>query len=128
MLDYVEVMDYHVWGARSNAVGSNAPLNNTCTSSANQQGSAVSAVEAWTSAGFPPSQIILGVASYGHSFKVTPSNPFASGSTQNLRHTRCLTQTHSRLAIAGTRTPWQRLISDQCRNYSPGGPPGIFDF
>ncbi|KAG1736822.1 glycoside hydrolase family 18 protein [Suillus lakei] len=66
-----------VSGLRS--VGPNAPLNDTCASSANQQGSAVSAIKAWTAAGMPVNQIVLGVASYGHSFNVAPSVAFKSG-------------------------------------------------
>ena len=55
---------------RSTAVGPNAPLNDTCAPAADQQGSAVSAVAAWTAAGMPAHKIVLGVASYGHSFTV----------------------------------------------------------
>ncbi|KAJ7822719.1 glycoside hydrolase superfamily [Mycena olivaceomarginata] len=52
------------------AVGPNAPLNDACELvQERQQGSAVSAVTAWTNAGFP---ITLGVASYGRSFFVDP--------------------------------------------------------
>ncbi|KAG1744073.1 glycoside hydrolase family 18 protein [Suillus paluster] len=79
VLDYVAVMNYDVWGSWFPTVGPNAPLNDTCASSANQQGSAVSSVKAWTDAGMPANQIVLGVASYGHSFNVSPSDAFASG-------------------------------------------------
>jgi chitinase len=39
-------------------------------------GSAVSFVNAWKAAGMPPDQIVLGVASYGHSFRVTNANAY----------------------------------------------------
>ena len=40
----------------------------------------MSAVKAWTSAGFPSNKIILGVASYGHSFHVNTNSALdASG-------------------------------------------------
>ena len=40
----------------------------------------MSAVKAWTSAGFPASKIILGVAAYGHSFHVNTNSALdASG-------------------------------------------------
>lgn len=82
VLDFIEVMDYDVWGSWSTAVGPNAPLNDTCAPSpAGQQGSAVSAVKAWTAAGMPASQIVLGVPSYGHSFSVAPSDAFGTNST-----------------------------------------------
>ena len=64
-------MNYDVWGSWSPSVGPNAPLNDTCMPT--KAGSAVSALNAWTAAGFPASQIILGVASYGHSFHVQTS-------------------------------------------------------
>jgi chitinase len=76
-------MDYDVWGPSSDSVGPNAPLNDSCVPAAEQQGSAVSAVKAWNTAGFPPTQIILGVASYGHSFRVEQSSALdASGNIQ----------------------------------------------
>ena len=73
LLDYVAIMNYDLWGSWSEGVGPNASLNDTCVPSQYQQGSAVSAVRAWTSAGLPRNQFVLGVASYGHSFLVNES-------------------------------------------------------
>jgi len=81
VLDYVAIMNYDIWGPWSATVGPNAPLNDTCAPAAAQVGSAVSAVKAWTSAGFPASQIVLGVASYGHSFKVPPTSALSLSQT-----------------------------------------------
>jgi chitinase len=69
---HTEVMNYDLWGSWSATVGPNAPLNDSCATT--QQGSAVSAVKAWTGAGFPASKIILSAASYGRSYHVTSSN------------------------------------------------------
>jgi chitinase len=80
-LDYITIMNYDIWGSWSSAVGPNAPLNDSCAAPANQQGSAVFAVNQWTNAGFPIGQIALGLASYGHSFYVKPSDAFPNGST-----------------------------------------------
>ena len=66
-------MNYDVWGSWSPAVGPNAPLNDTCAPQQYQLGSAMSAVRAWTSAGLPTSQLVLGVPAYGHSFLVKES-------------------------------------------------------
>jgi chitinase len=55
-------MNYDVWGSFSATVGPNAPLNDSCAPASDQQGSAVSAVQAWTKANFPVNQMILGVA------------------------------------------------------------------
>ena len=84
LLDWIAIMNYDVWGSWSASVGPNSPLNDTCASPENQQGSAVSAVAAWTAAGLPPSQLVLGVASYGHSFYVNASDAFVNGSTTEL--------------------------------------------
>ena len=76
VFDHIVIMNYDVWGAWSSAVGPNAPLNDTCAAPQNQQGSAVSAVAAWTSAGMPANKIVLGVPAYGHAFAVDPSAAF----------------------------------------------------
>ncbi|KAF8645648.1 hypothetical protein AX16_007668 [Volvariella volvacea WC 439] len=72
VFDHLAIMNYDIWGRWSQpGVGPNAPLDDTCSS--NQAGSAVSAVRAWTSAGFPASKLGLGVAAYGHSYHVERS-------------------------------------------------------
>jgi chitinase len=76
-------MNYDVFGTFSSVDGPNAPLNDTCAASGNQQGSAVSAVAAWTKAGFPADKIVLGVPAYGHSYTV-PTSTAVSGSTLNI--------------------------------------------
>jgi chitinase len=74
-------MNYDIWGSWDTTVGPNAPLDDSCAPAPSQQGSAMSAVKAWTGAGFPTQKIILGVASYGHSFHVNQSSALdASGS------------------------------------------------
>ncbi|KAF9232667.1 chitinase [Melanogaster broomeanus] len=84
VFDYIAIMNYDVWGSWSSAVGPNAPLNDTCAAPADQMGSAVSAVKSWTAAGMPADKIVLGVASYGHSFSVSPSNAFADAAQTQL--------------------------------------------
>ena len=84
VLDYIAIMNYDVWGSWSSTVGPNAPLNDTCAVPANQVGSAVSAIKAWTAAGMPVDQIVLGVAAYGHSFTVSPSDAFVDSSKTEL--------------------------------------------
>jgi chitinase len=79
-LDYINVMNYDVWGSWSATAGPNAPLNDSCAPPAMQQGSAVSAVKAWTGAGFPANQIVLGVPAYAHSFSVSQSAAAPNGS------------------------------------------------
>ncbi|KAF9503024.1 glycoside hydrolase family 18 protein [Hydnum rufescens UP504] len=81
-LDYIEVMNYDVWGSWSQTAGPNAPLNDSCVAKPDQAvGSAVSAVAAWTKAGIPAHQIVLGVAAYGHSFAVKKADALGSGKT-----------------------------------------------
>jgi len=43
-----------------------------------QTGSGIKAVKAWTAAGFPSNQILLGVPAYGHSYNVTTANALDS--------------------------------------------------
>ena len=76
-------MNYDIWGSWSSSVGPNAPLDDSCASTGDQDGSAMSAVKAWSAAGFPAKQMILGVASYGHSFHVEKSSALdGSGNIQ----------------------------------------------
>jgi chitinase len=114
-------MNYDVWGSFSTptAVGPNAPLNDTCAPSGYQDGSAVSAIQAWTSANFPANQIVLGVASYGHSFYVPQSTAMVSNSIA-VYPTFSVSQQPS-----GDK--WDAAAGvDQCGNSAPAG--GIFDF
>ena len=85
VLDFIEVMNYDVWGSSfSSAVGPNSPLSDSCAPSSDQMGSATSAVQAWSNAGFKADKIVLGVAGYGHSYSVTQQNAFVSGSSSTL--------------------------------------------
>jgi chitinase len=119
VLDYITIMNYDVWGSWSTGgVGPNAPLNDTC--STKKEGSAVSAVQAWTAAKFPSNKIVLGVASYGHSYFVKKSDALdASGKLKPYPPFDASQQPHgdSWDAPAGT---------DVCGNPTPIG--GIFNF
>ena len=80
VLDFIEIMNYDIWGSWSSSVGPNAPLADACAPAADQQGSAMSAVAAWTSAGFPKKKILLGVSGYGHGFSVPSTAAFQNNS------------------------------------------------
>ncbi|KAJ4472893.1 glycoside hydrolase family 18 protein [Lentinula edodes] len=84
VLDFIAIMNYDVWGSWSAAVGPNSPLADSCAASENQQGSAATAVKNWNGAGMPLDKIVLGVASYGHSFVVSHDDAYMSGSTTEL--------------------------------------------
>ncbi|KAG0707044.1 glycoside hydrolase family 18 protein [Suillus ampliporus] len=120
VLDYIAIMDYDVWGSWSPAVGPNAPLNDSCATSSEQQGSAVSAVKAWSNAGMPIDQIVLGVASYGHSYSVKPSDAFVSG-TKTLAAYPPFDASNQPKGDA-----WDVGSVDACGNYQGSG--GAFDF
>lgn len=79
-LDWIEIMNYDVFGSFSSVTGPNAPLDDSC--SPNPSGSAKSAVAAWTAAGFPADQIVLGVPAYSHSFSVPSSTAAPNGQIQ----------------------------------------------
>jgi len=84
VLDYIAIMNYDIAGPWSAAVGPNAPLADSCAPPDFQEGSAVDAVSAWHAAGMPLDQIVLGVASYGHSFRVAKTDAFVQGSKTQL--------------------------------------------
>ena len=115
-------MDYDVWGTWTpSGVGPNAPLNDTCAPTSEQEGSAVKAVASSIAAKFPASQIVLGVASYGHSFSVSPSAAIDGSTGQMAAYPPfdASNQPHGDAwdADAGV---------DQCGNPTPVG--GIWDF
>ena len=121
VLDYITMMDYDVWGSWSSAVGPNAPLNDSCAPSSDQQGSAVSGVTAWTNAGMPADKIVLAVAAYGHSYSVNSSDAFLPG-TQMLAPYPAFNKSNQPLGDA-----WDNTGSvDACGVYQPQG--GTFRF
>lgn len=116
---FAEIMNYDIWGSWSASVGPNAPLNDTCAPPADQQGSAVSAIKAWTSAKFPANKIVLGVASYGHSFHVDKSSAEMSNTL--------VPYPPFSASIRPSGDKWDDPPGvDQCGN--PTGVGGIFDF
>lgn len=124
VLDWIEIMDYDVWGSWSATVGPNSPLDDSCAPAADQQGSAVSAVKAWTGAGMPAHQIVLGVASYGHSFSVSDTDALecTGNSTTVLVPYPPFDASQQ---PAGDK--WDDPAGiDECGNASPVG--GLFDF
>jgi chitinase len=84
VLDYIAIMNYDINGPWSAAVGPNAPFQDSCAPPEFQAGSGVSAVSDWHAAGMPLDQIVLGVAAYGHSFRVAKSDAFSNGSQTQL--------------------------------------------
>lgn len=113
-------MDYDIFGSFSSTVGPNSPLNDSC--SAIQDGSSVSAVNAWTSAKFPADQIALGVASYGHSFSVSSSAAFNTSNPDVLAMNPSFDASKQPSGDA-----WDGAAGvDQCGN--PVGVGGIFNF
>jgi chitinase len=77
-------MNYDIPSTPSTGAGPNSPLDDTCAPTGSQFGSAVSAISAWTAAGMPPNQIVLGVPAYGRSYRVAPADAFVSGSNTTL--------------------------------------------
>jgi len=121
VLDYIEVMNYDIWGSWSSTVGPNAPLNDTCAPSTARDGSAVSAVNAWTAAGMPSNQILLGVASYGHSFHVAQSTALSAS-----RNIQLYASFDKSQQPPGDKWDSTAGGTDECGNPNVVG--GIFDF
>ena len=116
-----EIMDYDVWGGWSPSVGPNSPLSDSCAPAGDQDGSAVSAFNSWTEAGFPPGQIILGVASYGHSYHVSQSS--ATDASGNIQMYPPFDKSQQ---PAGDKWDSTAGGTDECGNPNVVG--GIFDF
>jgi chitinase len=55
-----------LYGLASPTPGPNAPLSNSCGSSAQPLANAEAAIRSWTSAGFSPKQLVLGIPAYGY--------------------------------------------------------------
>jgi len=73
-----DISNYYIWSSQSDYVGPNAPLDDSCAPT--PEGSAMSAVQAWSNAGFPLEKMILGVAGYGYAYHVNSSLAYdASG-------------------------------------------------
>jgi chitinase len=74
----ITIMDYDLQSNPTIGAGPSSPLNDSCAPMGARFGSAFSATDAWTAAGIPRNQILLGVPAYGHSHVVPPtqiSNP-----------------------------------------------------
>lgn len=65
VLDWILIMNYDTWSASANP-GPNAPLFDGCKNSSQPESSALASFGAWTSAGIPPSQLVLGLPAYGY--------------------------------------------------------------
>ncbi|KAI6121982.1 glycoside hydrolase family 18 protein [Pisolithus sp. B1] len=118
-LDWIEIMNYDVFGSFSSVTGPNAPLSDSC--SPNPSGSAASAVAAWTGAGFPADQIVLGVPAYSHSFSVPSSTAAPNGQIQ--------LYTSFSAANEPQGDAWDYIppgSTDICGN--PQAPNGVFNF
>ncbi|KAK0498602.1 glycoside hydrolase superfamily [Armillaria luteobubalina] len=69
VLDWVTIMNYDV-SLSSSTPGPNAPLG-SCSNAKRPDANAKGGLKAWTTAGFPADQIVLGIASYGYISKST---------------------------------------------------------
>ncbi|KAJ8522162.1 hypothetical protein ONZ45_g1245 [Pleurotus djamor] len=118
VLDYIAIMNYDVWWMSSATIGPNAPLRDSCAAPQNQHGSAESALASWVNAGFPAEQIMLGVASYGHSFSVSPEDALtATGDVE----------VYPKYNGTKQGDPWEGPGGfDVCGNYA--GPGGTYNF
>ncbi|KAI0071538.1 glycoside hydrolase [Panus rudis PR-1116 ss-1] len=120
VLDWVEVMNYDAFGAWSKNVGPNAALNDTCAPKEQQVGSAVSAVKTWTAAGMPANKLVLGVASYGHSFSVSESDAYASSSSSSKR----APSANQTSASSGPQPSGTKLLAPFPKFDNTASPPG----
>ncbi|KAF9452782.1 glycoside hydrolase family 18 protein [Macrolepiota fuliginosa MF-IS2] len=125
VLDYITIMNYDTKSTPSSGAGPDAPLDDSCAPSGSQFGSAKSSVSAWTSAGIPANQIVLGVPAYGHSFVIPPSAAL-SGQSTNGNETLSLYPAYTaNNTRKGDRWDGDGGI-DVCGN--PVGPGGVYTY
>jgi chitinase len=82
VLDYITIMNYDISSNPKIGVGPASPLNDSCAPVGAQFGSAISGINAWTAAGMPHDQLLLGVPAYGHSYVVPPTQITSPGVTE----------------------------------------------
>lgn len=80
-LDYMMIMNYDIYGAWATTAGPNAPLDSACDPR-NNQGSGKLGVQAWLDAGVPADKLVLGLAAYGHGFRVNETSAMKSNTLQ----------------------------------------------
>ncbi|KAF8160708.1 glycoside hydrolase superfamily [Crassisporium funariophilum] len=83
VLDYMAIMNYDIKSNPATGAGPSSPLDDSCAPVGARAGSAKSAVSAWTDAGMPIDQIVLGVPAYGHSFVISPNQLLTNASNPN---------------------------------------------
>lgn len=82
-LDYLMIMNYDIYGAWATTAGPNAPLASACDPR-NNQGSGKLGVQAWLDAGVPADKLVLGLAAYGHGFRVNETSAMNGTDTLQL--------------------------------------------
>lgn len=83
VLDYMMIMNYDIYGAWASTAGPNAPLDSACDAR-NIMGSGKMGVQAWLDAGVPADKLVLGLAAYGHGFRVNETSAMSANGTLNL--------------------------------------------
>ena len=73
VLDYIAIMNYDLKSNPSFGVGPSSPMDDSCAPLDAKNGSAMSSVAAWSTAGIPASKLVLGVGAYGHSYTIASS-------------------------------------------------------
>lgn len=120
------IMNYDVFGPFSSTTGPNAPLNDSCAPASSQQGSALSALNAWTGAGFPASQIVLGVPAYGHSYRVNNTDALVNSTTNGTQSLALYTAFDKANEPHGDKWDSDGTGTDVCGNPNVVG--GVFTF
>ncbi|KAH8765982.1 family 18 glycosyl hydrolase [Diaporthe sp. PMI_573] len=82
-LDYMMIMNYDIYGAWASTAGPNAPLDSACDAR-NIMGSGNMGVQAWLDAGVPADKLVLGLAAYGHGFRVNETSAMSPNGTLQL--------------------------------------------
>ena len=83
-LDFINLMSYDLHGSWENVLGHNSPLYSRSQETGDQATANQDwAVNTWIDNGTPSEKLILGIATYGRSFKLLNRNAYTIGSTSS---------------------------------------------
>jgi len=121
VLDFLTIMSYDISSNSSFGAGPSSALDDSCAPVSARNGSAKSAVSSWTAAGFPKSQIVLGVPSYGHSYTIV-----SGGSGQNTSTTLPMYPSYDSVHVRGDK--WDAFGNETDVCGVPVGSGGTYEY
>ena len=121
VLNFLTLMSYDISSNSSFGAGPSSALDDSCAPINARIGSVKSAVSSWSAAGFPTSQLVLGVPSYGHSYSILPG-----GSGENTSTTLPMYPSYARDHVRGDK--WDAFGNETNVCGVPLGSGGTYEY